>query len=103
LDVQEQQLLAGMRPGEPGWGVDREPGHFYDGASGAKTERAVPPGDYRQYYIALRDAVLGLGPSPVTPAHAVAVMATLEAARVSAQSGRAMMLPLTDTERGAFG
>ena len=102
LDVQEQQLLAGMRPGDPGWGVDREPGHFYGGAGGTKTDRPVPPGDYRQYYIALCDAIGGGGANPVTPIQAVAVMATLEAARVSSQSGRTMMLPLTDAERGAL-
>ena len=41
---------------------------------------AVPnvPGDYRQYYLAVRDAIRGTGPNPVTPAEALAVMSVIE-------------------------
>ncbi len=80
-DVQEKQLVAGMRPGAPGWGVDPDPATIYDGSTSA--EVPVPPGDYRNYYAALRDAILGHGPNPVTPAEAVAVMQVLEQARTS--------------------
>ena len=102
LDVQESQLLAGVRPGDASWGVDPEPGHLYDGASGSRTERSVPPGDYRQYYVQLREAIRGHAENPVSPAQAVAVMATLEAASVSSRGGRVMLLPLTEEERASW-
>jgi predicted dehydrogenase len=84
-DVQEKQLVAGMHPGAPGWGVDPDSATFYDGSTTA--EVPVPPGDYRNYYAALRDAILGQGPNPVTPAEAVAVMHILEQARESIATG----------------
>ena len=86
-DVQEKQLIAGMRPGAPGWGVDPDSATIYDGSSTA--EVTVPTGDYRNYYAALRDAILGHGPNPVTPAEAVAVMQILEQAReaIATRSG----------------
>ncbi|HTV74060.1 MAG TPA: oxidoreductase [Candidatus Acidoferrales bacterium] len=79
-DVQEKQLVAGMRPGAPGWGIDPDSATIYDGSTAA--EVPVPPGDYRNYYAALRDAVLGQGPNPVPPAEAVAVMQMLEQGRL---------------------
>lgn len=62
----------------------------------------VPAGDYRQYYSAVRDAILGLGTNPVAPAQAVATMAVLETVVQAAGSGQMLPLPLTDAERAAF-
>ena len=39
---------------------------------------AVPAGDYLRYYAGVRDAMLGRGANPVTPAQAIATMAVLE-------------------------
>ncbi|MBC7541100.1 MAG: oxidoreductase [Candidatus Sericytochromatia bacterium] len=55
-DVQEDQLLAGMRPGDAGWGHDPVAGHCHDGATGAVTGAAEPP-----------HQGLGLGPGPEDP------------------------------------
>jgi len=87
-DPQEAQLLAGLRPGDAGWGVDDDPLWIIDGSM----ERAVaaPRGDQSQYYAAVRDALLGYGSNPVTPTQAIAVMAVLEAAFRSAREGRAI-------------
>ncbi|MBV9491117.1 MAG: oxidoreductase [Verrucomicrobia bacterium] len=99
LDVQEDSLRAGRPPGGPGWGEDPVRGLYYEGANGKTSELAAPPGDYRQYYAQIRDAILGTGSSPVAPAQAVAVMAVLETALRSAAEGRTLPLPLTESER----
>ena len=100
-DRQEAQLLAGVRPGDASWGEDLDPILIYDG-EGRMTERAAPLGDQRQYYIALRDAVLGKGANPVTPSQAITVMAVIEAAMESSASGRAIELRLSEQERRAW-
>ncbi len=41
-DVQEKQLVAGIRPNAVGFGVDPNPGILYDGATGEQTEIPAP-------------------------------------------------------------
>ncbi len=79
LDIQEDQLRAGMTPGAPGWGVDADPGHLtvQDGRAVSHPLDAVP-GDYRHYYAAIRDAILHGTPPPVTPQQALDVMRLIE-------------------------
>jgi len=96
-DVQEDQVRSGMKPGSPGWGENPDAAVFFDGRTGQATALPAPAGDHRQYYIALRDAILGRGPNPVTPIQAIAVMAVLEAAALPSDDRRA--LPLTQHER----
>jgi predicted dehydrogenase len=84
LDTQEKALREGLRPGEPGFGLDPWPGQLY------RPDRApepVPtePGDYRRYYEAVRDAIRGQGPNPVPPEQAVRLMALIEAGLRSAE------------------
>jgi predicted dehydrogenase len=79
-DPQENQLKAGIRPGDPEYGDDPDPAVFQDGETGKTTELKCPKGDYRQYYVALRDAILGRGENPVRPAQAVRLMEILERA-----------------------
>jgi predicted dehydrogenase len=97
LDQQETQLLRGMKPEDPGWGIDPDDGLLFHGAVSnipgtAQTTTApekVPNqlGCYDQYYVGVRDAILGTGPNPVPPADAVLVMEALEAAIESARTG----------------
>ena len=87
-DPQERRVLAGRQPSEPGFGdeppedwgtlyaVDREPVRI-------RTET----GDYRRYYEAFRDAVLGSGPVPVDPLDAIRGLRVLEAAEQASRSG----------------
>jgi predicted dehydrogenase len=98
LDVQEDQLKRGMLPGEQGWGVDPQPALLYLGSGDAPAERGLPNGDQRQYYFAIRDALLHGAPNPVPPAQAIAVMAVLEAATQSSKTGQVTPLPLTKQE-----
>jgi hypothetical protein len=101
LDVQEDQLRAGMLPGDPAWGVDPRPARLH-GDGGVARQCSLPVGDYPRYYRGVRDAILGLGPNPVPPAESVATLAVLETASEAARLGRVLSLPLTEGERGAF-
>lgn len=92
LDVQESQLLGGMKPGEAGWGIDPVLGALHVAGKSGPVEHAVPAGDYRQYYAQVRDAIRGSGPNPVTPDEAIGVMTVLEAAQISAREGRVMQV-----------
>lgn len=85
LDVQEEQLKAGLAPGAAGWGVDPRPGVVVDGATGAREVVPGPPGDYPAYYAAVARALRGGASNPVPPSEAVAVMEVLEAGLLSAE------------------
>lgn len=100
-DRQEAQLLAGMRPGDAGWGDDPDAMLFYD-SEGNATPLASPAGDQRNYYVQLCDALTRGGRIPVSPTQAVTVMAVLEAAIASASQGRVVGLSLTGDEAGAW-
>ncbi|MBZ4416931.1 oxidoreductase [Myxococcus sp. RHSTA-1-4] len=102
MDSQEEQLRAGKRPGAAGWGEDPSPGMLLTGGSGNGTPTVAPPGDYRRYYSALRDALEGGEANPVTPSQALAVVSVMEAAVRAAESGCAQTPDLTADERTGF-
>jgi hypothetical protein len=77
-DVQERQLMSGMLPDDPAFGHDPSPGIVYDGAIGTQTEVPSPAGNQREYYIGIRDAILGKFPVSVPVRDAVTGMAILE-------------------------
>jgi predicted dehydrogenase len=101
IDLQEKQLVSGLRPGDAGWGEDPDPLIVY-GRSGE--ERIVPAtkGDQRSYYTGLVDALNGAASRWVTPIQALAVMAVVEGAIDSARMRATVELPLTSEERGAW-
>jgi len=93
VDPQEDALRAGARPGGEDWGVDPLPGDLKVVAvenwvrdSGVPNHR----GNYVDYYAAVRDAILGVGPNPVPPEQAVALMELLDLGTRSAREGRAL-------------
>jgi predicted dehydrogenase len=98
VDAQERQLVAALTPEDAGPTRDREDAVLVDGASGTRTETVIAPGDYRQFYVQLRDAVLGVASNPVPPEQVVPVIAVLEAAIRSSGEERALRLPLTESE-----
>jgi predicted dehydrogenase len=102
-DVQEQQLMSGMLPGDPAYGVDASPGIVYDSATGAQTEVPAPRGDESGFYAAMRDAIRGEGEAPVSMRDAVAVMAILETSFTSGARGQVLSVSLTAEERGEWG
>ena len=93
VDPQEDALRAGGRPGEAGWGVDPVEGELtlvgIDGRAQTQ-KRPTQAGNYVGYYAAVRDAILGEGPNPVTPEQAVELMELLDLGRQSAAEGRAL-------------
>jgi predicted dehydrogenase len=88
LDTQEDQLKAGMVPGAAGWGHDPRPARLTIGTDTADVSR--PRGDYRRYYLGIRDALRGQGPNPVPATEALRVMAVMDCAMRSAAEGRTL-------------
>jgi len=85
LDPQENALKRGELPEGPDWG--KEPEEAWGTlslAEGDKVNRArlpTEPGDYREYYANVRDAIMGKAALAVTPQGALSVMRVLELAR----------------------
>jgi predicted dehydrogenase len=100
-DQQERQLLAGMRPGDAGWGDDADALLVYDRTGKENTIPAIR-GDQRQFYVGLVDVLNGSESDTVTPIQALAVMAVLEAAVNSDRMRACVDLPLTAAERASW-
>ncbi|HZS81070.1 MAG TPA: Gfo/Idh/MocA family oxidoreductase, partial [Herbaspirillum sp.] len=89
LDVQEDQLKAGLRPGDAGFGKNpdgllRE----VDGGSEVQAAYATQDGDYASFYRALADTLLDGAPFPVLADDAVDGMTLIELAMRSDAEGR---------------
>lgn len=89
-DVQAQAIFAGKRPIDDlaGWG--HEAPNLWGTLRTADGAEPVPSeqGRYHDYYEAFAHAVATRGAPPVTAAEAIAVLAVLDAARISALEGR---------------
>jgi scyllo-inositol 2-dehydrogenase (NADP+) len=91
FDPQENNLRRGEIPKDAPWGAEPEADWgvltVYNGEN--PTQRRIPSGtgDYRDFYVNLRDAILGKATLAVTPQHALDVMRMLELARQSSQTG----------------
>lgn len=84
LDGQEPALIAGARPGDPGFGETPEARW---GTFGTDTEHHPLPtrrGDYGAFYRKLAVALRTGGPLPVDPRDAVAALQIIEQAHASA-------------------
>jgi scyllo-inositol 2-dehydrogenase (NADP+) len=89
LDVQEDQLKAGLRPGNPEFGRN-PPGLIreVDGDHDLRQEFATRDGAYAEFYRALAASVLEGKPFPVTSQDAVDVMTIIDIAIRSNAEGR---------------
>lgn len=89
LDPQEEPLRRGIVPGGPGWGEDPETNWgtvYLAGESGCppKQQRVkTEPGDYREFYANVRDALRGEASLMVKPAEALDVVGAIELAMES--------------------
>jgi predicted dehydrogenase len=83
LDPQEEQLAAGLRPGDPGWG-EGEPARFVD--LDGEHALAIRPGAYEHFYAGVRDALRDGAQMPVDARDSVAALRVVAAARRSARS-----------------
>ncbi|WP_088184590.1 oxidoreductase [Sphingobium sp. Z007] len=93
LDRQEAQLIAGMRTGDAGWGVDPDPVEVYDGDGGV-TRLPAATGCQEQLYRQLADTWATGSNPPISLDEAVAVQEVIEAAWISAREDRVVALPL---------
>ncbi|NYE95761.1 putative dehydrogenase [Psychromicrobium silvestre] len=84
-DLQEAQILAGVLPGQPGYGVDPEANWGRLGREG--NNRLVPTerGDFPSFYRLLAESLNDGTPPPVDPVDAVAALRIIE--EVRAQNG----------------
>jgi predicted dehydrogenase len=112
-DVQEAQLISGMLPIDPGYGIDPVPGILIKGDAGVvlsggvshaaeRIETPTPAGNQMGYYVGIRDAILHGAPPPVPLKDALANMAILTASFESYETGRALTVPLTAEERALW-
>jgi predicted dehydrogenase len=93
MDGQEARLVAGQSPAsDQGWGT--EPQERWGRLFRGRHVETLPSerGAWDLFYPAFAAAVRGNGPMPVDPWDAVATAGVLDAARASAESGRAVEL-----------
>ena len=88
IDGQVAALLAGARPGDPGWGETGGAG-IVTTVDGARPADRVP-GAYQTFYREMAAAVRGEGPVPVPATEAREVLRVLECARRSSAEGRTL-------------
>ena len=86
LDVQEDALRSGMRPGDPRWGADDPTRYGTLGTPDETVPVETERGAYEHYYAGIADALLDGSPPPVDPSDAVRALGILETARRIATS-----------------
>ena len=99
LDTQEDQLKAGLRPGQPGFGAGNEPGRLHVlEAGGNETARALPTaeGDYAGLYRALAASIREGAPFPVSAQDAIDVTTVIELAMRSSAEARTVPFARVD-------
>ena len=93
LDVQEEQLRSGMRPGDQGFALDPEDHHgilttIEDGKPVRRVHPTIEPPTYVDYYRILSDALKESGDIPVKAEDARDVLRIIELAKQSSDEGR---------------
>ncbi|HEX3378490.1 MAG TPA: oxidoreductase [Paraburkholderia sp.] len=89
LDTQEDQLKAGLRPGDEGFGAGNTPGvlRVLEGDQEVEREWPTRNGEYVGFYVALADAIQNGVAFPIRTQDAVDVMAIIELAARSSEQG----------------
>jgi scyllo-inositol 2-dehydrogenase (NADP+) len=102
LDPQEPQLAAGMAANDAKFGVENETfwGRVVDGAGGDVRVIASERGDWQAYYRGIAAAIESGAPSPVSAEDGARVIAILEAATESSETGRRINVPAFLAARG---
>jgi len=87
LDVQEDQLDAGLLPGDDGWGADPQAQWATLGSDADAQPVPTVAGAYERFYAGVAAALRDGTAPPVDPWEAVRVLEILDAARRSAAEG----------------
>ena len=95
LDVQEDVLRAGVRPGGPDWGIEPEERWGTLGINGQAHRVPTERGDYGAFYAGVARAIRTEGRSPVDVADAIVMLEVIEAARLS--DGR-LSVPMSEPD-----
>ena len=95
LDPQEDQLAAGLRPGDEAWG-EGEPARWVD--AGGERRLAIERGAYERFYAGVRDALRDGAAMPVDARDSVGALRVIDAARRSARS--AQVIDVSTQEEG---
>lgn len=94
-DMQEQQLLAGVKPSLETWcpAPATADGLLHTEINGevVRKETTSSPGNYMGYYDDVYKAMTGQGPNPVPPEQAILNMRIIEAALESSKTGKTVM------------
>lgn len=95
FDLQEAQLTAGLRPGSQGWGIDTDELEIYDELQ-KKTTRPAEVGSQEKYYEMVAQCLRGASNafSPISFEEMLLVQEIMEAAIISAEQGKTVLLPL---------
>lgn len=84
MDVQEEQLASGMLPNQKGWGDEPESDHgiLFTNVDGNIQEESIKTlsGNYADFYLGLKDAILNKQDPPVAPESAKNVIKIIEKA-----------------------
>jgi predicted dehydrogenase len=83
LDVQEEALQAGGRPGDPGWGQEPEESWGLLGSGTDVRPVQTRPGAYHRFYEGVVATLREGEPPPVDPEEVISALEVLEAARAS--------------------
>jgi predicted dehydrogenase len=92
LDLQEDQLRAGMKPGDPGFGVEPHESWGTLGDEEDTVRVETEPGNYAAFYEGFASAIHDGEAAPVSAGEAVETLVVIEAAMESARSGAAVDL-----------
>jgi predicted dehydrogenase len=90
IDGQVAALLAGQRPGDPGWGLSGGSATLTT-VDGVRPAERVP-GAYETFYRQMAAAVRDEGPVPVPAEAARDMLRVIESARRSSADGRTVTL-----------
>jgi predicted dehydrogenase len=93
LDIQEEGLRSGARPGRPDWGREAPDlwGRLWTGGDSGPVETV--PGDWPAYYVGVVESLRSGTPPPVTADDGIAVLEVLDAARESARRRQVIAIP----------
>ncbi|MEO3824076.1 Gfo/Idh/MocA family oxidoreductase [Actinomadura sp. B10D3] len=93
MDVQEEQLHAGLTPKDPGYGIAAPESYGLLGTPGGAAPEATTPGAYHEFYARVLRSLREDAPPPVTLVDAITGLEVIEAAARSAREGTAVDLP----------
>jgi scyllo-inositol 2-dehydrogenase (NADP+) len=96
LDAQESQLKSGMDPQAPEFGTGTPDG-LLTRPDGSREEVPSERGNYRAFYEAVADCILGGAPVPVDPADARAGLVVIDLARRASELGQRLPLPASSS------